>query len=711
MRRNRLCAVLILLSLFISLWSSAFAITEKDAKAVPVVKVSAPDIDFANSGVFTIESTLPGFMTININDANGSRVISVCDHQEAHSKANDITINMFADTGLPLLPASYFIVVDFVSQMGVQAKTVSTDFVVANPPLTTAQEEMVKKGQATEEQFAYQVIQETMAQYSAVAAQNAAIAAQNAAATASYGTAGYDTTGMGSTMGTATGYDATGMGSGMGTSTGYDSTATLGSTLGGSTGYDSSASLGSTLGGTATLGSTLGGTTGYDSSASLGSTLGGTATLGSTLGGTTGYDSTATLGSTLGGSTGYGTTGYDSTATLGSSLGGTTGYGTTSTLGGTTGYGTTSTLGGTTGYGATGYGTTGYGTTGGTATLGSGLATGGTATLGTGLAGGGTATLGTGLATGGTATLGSSLPTANMAGGTALGAGGTALGTALPTQTQVVTYTVAGALPLGEEGYQIGAGPTDIYPQTNKNYWNLSNLSTDADIWAAMIAPIKVLDMNETEIGYIYNSPNEGRTKIGSIGGLSQGLNVLMDRTDGWSLVEAYRTEDGAFVRGYVKTNKIKSVEVNTIYGLIIDKVSQMMVVYMNGQRIGSCSVSTGVPSPDHLNRETPAGEYITVTRRGTVEYPSKKGWCKYSIRINGNYSLCEIPSTKKNGTDFTAMEATLGQKASRGSILLPHRASTDGGINAEWVWKMTDTNKKVRIMIINDQPRNVLAH
>jgi hypothetical protein len=135
------------------------------------------------------------------------------------------------------------------------------------------------------------------------------------------------------------------------------------------------------------------------------------------------------------------------------------------------------------------------------------------------------------------------------------------------------------------------------------------------------------------------------------------------------------------------------------------------MVVYMTGQRIGSCSVSTGVPSPDHLNRETPAGEYITVTRRGTVEYPSKKGWCKYSIRINGNYSLCEIPSTKKNGTDFTAMEATLGQKASRGSILLPHRASTDGGINAEWVWKMTDTNKKVRIMIINDQPRNVLAH
>ena len=91
--------------------------------------------------------------------------------------------------------------------------------------------------------------------------------------------------------------------------------------------------------------------------------------------------------------------------------------------------------------------------------------------------------------------------------------------------------------------------------------------------------------------------------------------------------------------------------------------------------------------------------------RRGTTEYYSN-GFCKYTIRINGTYHIAEIPTTKKNGSDFSLLEESLGEKATRGYICIAHDASTDGGINAEWIWNMTDDNKKVKVLIFDDKPR-----
>ena len=107
------------------------------------------------------------------------------------------------------------------------------------------------------------------------------------------------------------------------------------------------------------------------------------------------------------------------------------------------------------------------------------------------------------------------------------------------------------------------------------------------------------------------------------------------------------------------------------MYGIVIDKATQTLTVYKNGERIGSCAVSTGLPTVKYLHRETPAGEFITVTRRGTIE--NSGGYSKYTVRISGNYHLCEIPTTKKNGKDYSLMADKLGQKASRGNICLAH--------------------------------------
>ena len=271
-----------------------------------------------------------------------------------------------------------------------------------------------------------------------------------------------------------------------------------------------------------------------------------------------------------------------------------------------------------------------------------------------------------------------------------------------------IEYTASSDITIGEEGYQIGVGVTDVASQDDAGYWELDASAGDAEIWAALTRTMTAVDVKENESAYIYDSPLKGRKSLGSVSGLSQGLNVILNRDDGWSLVEAYRNEDGAFIRGYISTKKLRTVEPNTSYGIVVDKSSQTLIVYKDGERVGSCAVSTGKPTSQALSRETPAGEFITVTRRGVTPF-SNTGYCNYSIRINGNYCLAEIPATKKKGTDFSLLEDKLGEKATRGNICIAHDASADGGINAQWIWDMTDQNKKVKVLIFDDKDRGAV--
>ena len=279
---------------------------------------------------------------------------------------------------------------------------------------------------------------------------------------------------------------------------------------------------------------------------------------------------------------------------------------------------------------------------------------------------------------------------------------------AKPAATPIPTDSAyaAGSFKTGDEGLMIGVGVSDIAMQTDSGYWGLTADASDEDIWAALTRPLVSVDVSEQESAYIYDTTEDGRKKLGSISGLSQGVNVVAKREDGWSLVEAFRNEDGAFIRGYIRSNKLRTVEVNQTYGMVIDKNTQTLTVYKDGERLGSCQVSTGLPAKKYLHRETPAGEFMTVTRRGTIEYYGK-GFTKYTIRLNGSYYLCEIPTTKKNGSTFLdEVRDQLGNKATRGNICVAHEASSDGGINAEWIWNMTDDNKKVKVLIFDDKAR-----
>lgn len=270
---------------------------------------------------------------------------------------------------------------------------------------------------------------------------------------------------------------------------------------------------------------------------------------------------------------------------------------------------------------------------------------------------------------------------------------------------EVVTY-VTGTTSAGEEGYEIGVGVGDVAEQTDAGYWALTADASDEEIWAAIIRPLTGVNVGEKESSYIYDSPKDGRKRIGTVSGISHGLNVIAQRDDGWSLVETFRNEDGAFIRGYIRTNRLRTSTPNQIYGVVIDKAAQKLTIYKEGVRIGSCDITTGLPTPKYLHRETPAGEYILMTRRGTTEYYGK-GFSEYSIRFSGDYHISEIPTTKRDGSDFSLLADSLGKKATRGNICITNTPSGDGGINAEWFWNMTTGNKSIKVLILDDKARD----
>jgi len=299
-----------------------------------------------------------------------------------------------------------------------------------------------------------------------------------------------------------------------------------------------------------------------------------------------------------------------------------------------------------------------------------------------------------GTAVGGTAVGGTAIS------GTAVS--GTTTAAAAVAVTDEMTYTTGTSFP-GEEGLLIGVGVSDVATQQNAGYWGLTSESTDAEIWAALTRDLVGVDVGENESAYIYDSPQSGRQKLGTVSGISQGLNVITERADGWSLVEAFRNEDGAFVRGYIKSDKLRVAEPNQNYGITIDKKTQTLTVYKSGMRLGSCQVATGLPTPKYPHRETPAGEFIIVTRRGTYEYYGM-GFTRYTMRINGNYYLSELPTTRKNGNTY--LDVMVGRKNTRGNVCITNTPSTDGSINAKWLWELSDTNRKMKVLIFDDKPR-----
>ena len=251
-------------------------------------------------------------------------------------------------------------------------------------------------------------------------------------------------------------------------------------------------------------------------------------------------------------------------------------------------------------------------------------------------------------------------------------------------------------------------------------FWKLEMGHMDEEaIWKVLTQPVTVLTGKQREQVRVLARPDaDCKDYVGVVTCASQAVHVLK-RGDTWTLIEAYSSsEEGSAVKvfaeqfqGYVRTDRLKEEEVDQTYGIVIDKLQQRLYVFKEGKLFTTMLCSTGfAKNKEHLFHETPAGEFLMVSWVGGFQ--AETLWCAYGIRINSGILVHEVPSreeTDRNGVTFTSYarcERYLGEKASHGCIRV-QRQLTPEGVNAKWLWELSDTNRKMKVLIFDDKERS----
>ena len=225
------------------------------------------------------------------------------------------------------------------------------------------------------------------------------------------------------------------------------------------------------------------------------------------------------------------------------------------------------------------------------------------------------------------------------------------------------------------------------------------DLVDEAAIWKMLTSPITVVQAKDNakplddqmRQTVLYAEPDEKSEKIGMVTGQSQGVHVLETLDNGWSKVETYSTSFhdskvknwNGFVTGYIQTKKLMTVEVNQNYGIIIDKLTQRLYLFVDGHLETSLAVSTGLYNKRQPYNETRSGEYLLIYyRKGDL--PDGNMHCYYPIRFNGGDYLHEVPCTvpeggKRKDAVYRAYEPKLGNRASHGCIRTQRLTNANG--------------------------------
>ncbi|HPS81803.1 MAG TPA: hypothetical protein PLP25_08100, partial [Candidatus Limiplasma sp.] len=146
-----------------------------------------------------------------------------------------------------------------------------------------------------------------------------------------------------------------------------------------------------------------------------------------------------------------------------------------------------------------------------------------------------------------------------------------------------------GLLPVSAASAKTVAEWLDGY-QTGKDWFgddcNYDITDTQA-CWNLLMKPITVLDVGETEMVYPLKTPGGEKVnndKLGGfINGASAGVHVLGEDEDGWTLIEGIDYYN-RIIKGYVKTKLLKTVTPNQHYGVIVDKLTQRLYVFIDGK-------------------------------------------------------------------------------------------------------------------------------
>ena len=252
-------------------------------------------------------------------------------------------------------------------------------------------------------------------------------------------------------------------------------------------------------------------------------------------------------------------------------------------------------------------------------------------------------------------------------------------------------------------------------------FWKLEmgRMKEDA-IWEVLTQPVTVLEGKQREQVRILAEPDDKcKDYVGVVTCASQAVHVLEKRED-WTLIEAYSSaEEGSAVKnfanqfqGWVKTKRLKDVEVDQTYGLVIDKLQQRLYVFKEGKLFATLLCSTGFAKKSTPFHETPAGEYLMVSWVGG--FWAETLWCDMGMRINSGILIHEVPcrfreSESRGETirDYSRCERYLGEKASHGCIRV-QKEKTPEGVNAKWLWDNLHRTPYTKVIIWDDLDREL---
>ena len=135
---------------------------------------------------------------------------------------------------------------------------------------------------------------------------------------------------------------------------------------------------------------------------------------------------------------------------------------------------------------------------------------------------------------------------------------------------------------------------------------------------------------------------------------------------------------------GWIPTKKlITDTKVNQHYGIIIDKLTQRLYLFVDGHLETSLAISTGLYNKRQPYNETRSGEYLLIYyRKGDL--PDGTMHCYNPIRFNAGDYLHEVPcivkagETRKNA-NYKPYESKLGTRASHGCIRVQRLKNAKG--------------------------------
>ncbi len=251
------------------------------------------------------------------------------------------------------------------------------------------------------------------------------------------------------------------------------------------------------------------------------------------------------------------------------------------------------------------------------------------------------------------------------------------------------------------------------------DYWTTPMDITDTEtIWNMLTSTVTVLDNGKKNAQkqqiVLRKEPDENSDGVGVATCISQSVRVIETLDNGWSLVETYSSSFhdtnyeawNMLVQGYVQTKYLKESTPNQHLGLVVDKLTQRLYIFQDGELYDTLLVSTGLANTRQPYNETRSGEFLLMLP-AVGGFKSDNLVCDMGIRFNDGDLLHEVPHTVNGdgSKNYSTCEGKLGEKASHGCIRVQRR-QTPKGTNMSWLWKnirATKGNGYVKIIIWED--------